>query len=34
MDIYAFVSAVPDDIIMVRHRRIEEAMNSPWVTHY
>jgi NAD(P)-dependent dehydrogenase (short-subunit alcohol dehydrogenase family) len=31
---YAFVSAVPADIIRARHRRIEEAMNSPWVTHY
>ena len=31
---YAFVSAVPADIIKARHRRIEEAMNSPWVTHY
>jgi NAD(P)-dependent dehydrogenase (short-subunit alcohol dehydrogenase family) len=31
---YAFVSAVPADIIKARHRRIEEALNSPWVTHY
>jgi NAD(P)-dependent dehydrogenase (short-subunit alcohol dehydrogenase family) len=31
---YAFVSAVPADVIKVRHRRIEEALNSPWVTHY
>jgi NAD(P)-dependent dehydrogenase (short-subunit alcohol dehydrogenase family) len=31
---YAFVSAVPADTIKARHRRIEEAMNSPWVTHY
>jgi NAD(P)-dependent dehydrogenase (short-subunit alcohol dehydrogenase family) len=31
---YAFVSAVPADVIKARHRRIEEAMNSPWVTHY
>jgi NAD(P)-dependent dehydrogenase (short-subunit alcohol dehydrogenase family) len=31
---YAFVSAVPADTIRSRHRRIEEAMNSPWVTHY
>jgi hypothetical protein len=31
---YAFVSAVPADIIKARHRRIEETMNSPWVTHY
>ena len=31
---YAFVGAVPADIIKARHRRIEEALNSPWVTHY
>ncbi len=31
---YAFVSAVPAEIIKARHRRIEEALNSPWVTHY
>jgi NAD(P)-dependent dehydrogenase (short-subunit alcohol dehydrogenase family) len=31
---YAFVSAVPADIIRARHRRIEDALNSPWVTHY
>ncbi len=31
---YAFVSAVPSDVIKARHRRIEEALNSPWVTHY
>jgi len=31
---YAFVSAVPADVIRVRHRRIEEALNSPWVSHY
>jgi NAD(P)-dependent dehydrogenase (short-subunit alcohol dehydrogenase family) len=31
---YAFVSAVPADVIMARHRRIEEALNSEWVTHY
>jgi short-subunit dehydrogenase len=31
---YAFVSAVPADVIRARHRRIEEALNSPWVTHY
>jgi NAD(P)-dependent dehydrogenase (short-subunit alcohol dehydrogenase family) len=31
---YAFVSAVPADIIKARHRRIEAALNSPWVTHY
>jgi hypothetical protein len=27
----SFVSAVPAD---ARHCRINEAMNSPWVTHY
>jgi NAD(P)-dependent dehydrogenase (short-subunit alcohol dehydrogenase family) len=31
---YAFVGAVPADIIRARHRRIEDALNSPWVTHY
>jgi NAD(P)-dependent dehydrogenase (short-subunit alcohol dehydrogenase family) len=31
---YAFVGAVPADVIRTRHRRIEEALNSPWVTHY
>ena len=31
---YAFVSAVPAEIIKTRHRRIEDALNSPWVTHY
>ena len=31
---YAFVSAVPAEVIKARHRRIEEALNSPWVTHY
>src|SRR5579872_4652028 len=31
---YAFVGAVPAEIIRTRHRRIEEALNSPWVTHY
>jgi NAD(P)-dependent dehydrogenase (short-subunit alcohol dehydrogenase family) len=31
---YAFVGAVPAEIIRNRHRRIEEALNSPWVTHY
>jgi len=30
----AFVSAVPADVIRARHRRIEEALNSEWVTHY
>ena len=28
---YAFVSAVPAAIIKARHRRIEAAMDSPWV---
>jgi NAD(P)-dependent dehydrogenase (short-subunit alcohol dehydrogenase family) len=31
---YAFVGAVPAEIIKARYRRIEEALNSPWVTHY
>jgi hypothetical protein len=31
---YAFVSAVPADVIRARHRRIEEALTSKWVTHY
>ena len=31
---YAVVSAVPADVIKARHRRIEDALNSPWVTHY
>jgi NAD(P)-dependent dehydrogenase (short-subunit alcohol dehydrogenase family) len=31
---YAFVSAVPTDVIRARHRRIEDALNSPWVTHH
>ena len=31
---YAFVGAVPADVIKARHRRIEEALNSRWVTHY
>ncbi|HEX3992634.1 MAG TPA: SDR family NAD(P)-dependent oxidoreductase [Acetobacteraceae bacterium] len=31
---YAFVSAVPADVIKARHRRIEAALNSRWVTHY
>lgn len=31
---YAFVSAVPADVIKDRHRRIEAALDSPWVTHY
>ena len=31
---YAFVGAVPADVVRARHRRIEVALNSPWVTHY
>ena len=31
---YAFVSAVPADTIKARHRRIEAALDTPWVTHY
>jgi hypothetical protein len=31
---YAFVSAAPADVIKARHRRIDEALNSPWVSHY
>lgn len=31
---YAFVGAVPADVIRTRHRHIEDALNSPWVTHY
>jgi NAD(P)-dependent dehydrogenase (short-subunit alcohol dehydrogenase family) len=31
---YAFVGAVPAEVIRARHRRIEEALNSSWVTHY
>ena len=31
---YAFVSAVPAAVIAARHRRIEDALNSKWVTHY
>jgi NAD(P)-dependent dehydrogenase (short-subunit alcohol dehydrogenase family) len=31
---YAFVGAVPADVIRARHRRIEEALESKWVTHY
>jgi NAD(P)-dependent dehydrogenase (short-subunit alcohol dehydrogenase family) len=29
---YAFVGAVPGDVIKARHRRIEDALGSPWVT--
>lgn len=31
---YAFVGAVPADVIRARHRRIEDALNSRWVSHY
>jgi len=31
---YAFVGAVPADVIRTRHRRIEDALTSKWVTHY
>ena len=31
---YAFVGAVPADVVRARHRRIEAAVSSPWVTHY
>jgi NAD(P)-dependent dehydrogenase (short-subunit alcohol dehydrogenase family) len=31
---YAFVSAMPADVIKARHRRIEEALSTSWVTHY
>lgn len=31
---YAFVGAVPADVIRSRHRRIEAALESKWVTHY
>jgi NAD(P)-dependent dehydrogenase (short-subunit alcohol dehydrogenase family) len=31
---YAFVGAVPAEVIRARHRRIEEALNTPWVTHH
>jgi NAD(P)-dependent dehydrogenase (short-subunit alcohol dehydrogenase family) len=31
---YAFVGAVPADVIRGRHRRIEDALNSKWVTPY
>ena len=31
---YSFVSAVPAEVIKARHRRIDQALNSPWVTHY
>ena len=31
---YSFVGAVPADVIKARHRRIEDALNSHWATHY
>jgi NAD(P)-dependent dehydrogenase (short-subunit alcohol dehydrogenase family) len=31
---YAFVGAVPADVIRARHRRLEAALESKWVTHY
>jgi NAD(P)-dependent dehydrogenase (short-subunit alcohol dehydrogenase family) len=31
---YAFVGAVPAETIRARHRRIEAALDSPWVTRY
>jgi len=31
---YAFVGAVPADVIQDRHRRIEDALGSSWVSHY
>ena len=31
---YSFVGAVPADVIRARHRRIEDALNSRWATHY
>ena len=31
---YSFVGAVPADVIKARHRRLEDALNSGWVTHY
>jgi short-subunit dehydrogenase len=31
---YAFVGAVPADVIRARHRRIEAALEGKWVTHY
>jgi NAD(P)-dependent dehydrogenase (short-subunit alcohol dehydrogenase family) len=31
---YAFVGAVPADVIKARHRRIEAALDSRWVTQY
>ena len=31
---YAFVGALPANVIKARHRRIEEALSTPWTTHY
>jgi len=31
---YAFVSAVPTDVIKARHRRIEAALETRWTTSY
>jgi hypothetical protein len=31
---YAFVSAVPAEVIRARHRRIEAALESRWTTPY
>src|SRR3954469_1919824 len=31
---YAFVGAVPADVIRARHRRIEAALETPWTTPY
>jgi hypothetical protein len=31
---YAFVSAVPVDVIKARHRRIEAALETRWATPY
>jgi hypothetical protein len=31
---YAFVSAVPADVIRARHRRIEAELKTSWATPY
>jgi len=31
---YAFVSAVPADVIRARHRRIEAELETRWTTPY
>ena len=31
---YAFVSAVPAQVIRARHRRIEAALETSWTTPY